>query len=116
MLLAQGRWWRASLGKGGDQVVLGFLRDGLPEDLRDLKDLKISIPLDKWNRVVKQVRVDRKLLGGILLDFAQHKDHVSIAVASDRLFGELQRVVLDATASLVESGALTLAVLDVGAD
>lgn len=116
MLLAQGRWWRASLGKSGKQVILGFLREGLPDDLRDLKDLKISIPLDKWNRVVKQVRVDRKLLGGILLDFAQHKDHVSTAVGSDRLFGELQRVVLDATASLVESGALSLAVVDVGAD
>jgi len=102
--------------KGGDQVVLSLLREGLPEDLRELEKLKITVPLDKWNRVVKQVRVDRKLLGGILLDFAQTKDHVSMAVGNDRLLGELQRVVIDATAALVESGALSLTVVDVGAD
>lgn len=114
MLLAQGRYWRASLGKAADAVALEVFKESLPEDLRDLKELRIEVPLDKWNRVVKQVRLDRKLLGGILLDFAKHKDHVSAAVASDRLLTELQRVVIDATASLVESGSLALAVVDVG--
>ncbi len=116
MLLAQGRCWRASLDKGGERVTLGLLREGLSEDLRDLEKLQFAVPLERWNRVVKQVRIDRKLLGGILLDFAQHKDHVSTVVGNDRLFGELQRVVIDATASLVESGALSLAVVDVGTD
>jgi hypothetical protein len=50
------------------------------------------------------------------LDFTNHKDQLSVAVGSDRLFSELQSVVLDATAALVESAALTLTVVDVGAD
>ncbi len=116
MLLAQGRYWRVSLTKGADQIVLGLLRENLPDDLREMREFRISVPLERWNRVVRQVRVDRKLLGGILLDFAQHKDHVSTAIGNDRLFGELQRVVIEATASLVESGALALTVVDVGAD
>jgi hypothetical protein len=114
-VLGQGRFWRASMGRGGEHVVLALLRDALPEDLRELRDFKISVPLEKWNRVVKQVQADRKLLGGVLLDFAQNKDQLSAAVASDRLFGELQRVIVDATAALVERGALALTVVDVGA-
>ena len=51
---------------------------------------------------------DRKLLGGLLLDFAKHKDRVGTAVGSDRLLSELRRVVLDATAVLIEEGALVL--------
>ncbi len=116
MILAQGRYWRVSLTKGAGSVALEMIRDLLPEELRELRELRIEVPLDRWNRVVRQVRMDRKLLGGILLDFAKHKDHVSSVVASDRLFGELQRVVLDATASLVETGTLALTVVDVGAD
>jgi hypothetical protein len=116
MLLAQGRYWQISLAKGADQVVMGLQRENLPEELRELRELKIAVPLDRWNRVVKQVPVDRKLMGGVLLDFAQHKDHVSAAVGSDRLFRELQQVVTDATLALVESGALALSVVDVGAD
>jgi len=116
MLLAQGRFWRASLAKGADTIVLALLRDVLPEELRELRELRIEIPLDKWNRVVKHVRTDRKLLGGILFDFAKQKELVSAAVGNDRLYGELQRVALEATASLVETGALALAVVDVGAD
>jgi len=116
MLLAQGRYWRVSLSKGGDQVAIGLLRDALPEELRELRDLRIAVPLDRWNRVVRQVRQDRKLLGGILLDFAQTKDHVSSAMANDRLFGELQRVVLDATIALVEAGSLVLAEGDAGSE
>ena len=116
MVLAQGRFWRASLMKGATAIALEVLRESLPEDLRELRDLRIEVPVERWNRVVKQLRTDRKLLGGILLDFAKHKDQVSAAVASDRLYNELQRVVLDATVSLVEGEELALAVVDVGAD
>ena len=117
-MLAQGRFWRAALSKSktGDQVVLGLLRDNLPEELREVRELKIAVPLERWNRVVKHVRCDRKLLGGVLLDFAQPKDHVATAVGHDRLFSELQSVLWDATASLVESGSLSLNVVEVGAD
>ena len=66
--------------------------------------------------MVKHVRSDRKLLGGILLDFAKDKELVSLAVANDRLFGELQQIVLETTASLVETGGLSLTVVDVGGD
>jgi hypothetical protein len=116
MVLAQGRYWRLSLRKGADAVSIEMLRDALPDDLREVRDLGIEVPLDKWNRVVKQVRMDRKLLGGILLDFAKNTDHISAVMASDRLYSELQRVVLDATVSLVESSSLVLTAMDVGAD
>ena len=108
MLLAQGRYWRASWSKSSDVVALALNRESLPEELREVRELRIDVPTDQWNRVVKQVRSDRKLLGGILLDYARPKDQLSAAIASDRLVGELQRVVLDATASLVETGALSL--------
>lgn len=115
-MLAQGKFWRASLSKAEDSVVLLLIKDSLPDELRDLRDLRIEVPLSSWNRVVKHMRSDRKLLGGILLDFAKNKDHVSTAMGSDRLFGELQRVASDATASLVEGGALALTLVDVGVD
>ncbi len=114
MLLSQGRFWKASFTKTSGLVTLGLQRDSLSEDLRDLRELRIEVPLEKWNRVVKYVRSDRKLLGGILLDFAKHKDHVGVAVTNDRLFFELQRTLVDATVSLVEAGTLSLGVLDVG--
>ncbi len=57
---------------------------------------------------MKNVQSDRKLLGGVLLEFAKHKERVSAAVGSDRLYLELQRVIMDATLALVEVGALTL--------
>jgi hypothetical protein len=44
----------------------------------------------------------------MLLDFASQKDLVAGVVANDRLLAELQRVVLEATAALVEAGALVL--------
>ena len=111
MLLAQGRFWEVRLAR--DSVSIALLREALSDAL---PGLEIEIPLDRWNRLVKHVLSDRKLIGGILLDFARHKDHVAIAVAQDRLFVELQRVVLDATASLVENGRLALVVVDVGMD
>ena len=113
-LLAQGRFWRASLTKTAGIITLSLHKDALPDDLKELRELRIEIPLQKWNRVVKYVRSDRKLLGGILLDFAKHKDHVGAAVSNDRLFFELQRTLVDSTVWLVEAGNLSLAVVDVG--
>lgn len=108
MLLAQGRYWRASIGKGREGVVLDLLRSSLPADLQELRDLQIEVPLAKWNRIVRNVHSDRKLVGGLLIDFAKTKELVGPAVSSDRLLAEYQRVVLDATAALVENGMLVL--------
>jgi hypothetical protein len=107
-MLAQGRCWKASLGKGC--VVFELNKAALPEELYDLRDLRIEVPLERWNRVVKNLYSDRKLLGGLLLDDARPKDRVGAAVANDRLLAEFQRLVLDATAALVESSVLTLTV------
>jgi hypothetical protein len=114
LLLTQGRYWKASFSKAAGAVALELQRDSLSEELRELRELRIEIPLDRWNRVVKYARSDRKLLGGFLLDFAKHKDHVGVAVTNDRLFFELQRTLVDATVSLVETGTLSLGVVDVG--
>ena len=111
MLLAQGRFWQVRSSRQG--VAISLLREAQSEDL---PGLEIDVPLERWNRVVKYVLSDRKLIGGIFLDFARHKDHVATAIANDRLFFELQRVVLEATASLVEDGALALVAVDVGMD
>lgn len=112
MLLAQGRYWRSirrrGSGRDGDIVALELRRAALPEELYELRDLRIEVPLAHWNRVVKLVHSDRKLLGGLLLDFARHKDRVGAAVSSDRLLAELRRVLLDATATAVEEGLLVL--------
>ncbi len=108
MRLAQGRFWRASANRGADLVTLELLKSTLPEDLTEVKQLEIEIPLAKWNLLVKHARSDRKLLGGLLLDFAKHKDRVSAAVANDPLFVELQRIIQDGTAALVEEGYLVL--------
>jgi len=114
MLLAKGRLWKISYTKSSGLVVLSMQRDSLPEDLRELRELRIEIPLDRWNRVVRHVRSDRKLLGGLLLDFATMKDQVGASVSDDRLFFELQRALIDATVSLIEAGTLSLASVDVG--
>jgi hypothetical protein len=109
MLLAQGRFWRASLNRAAGGVSLEIFKASLPEDLYDLKDLKIEVPIGKWNLAVKHVHSDRKLLGGLLLDFANHKERVSAAVGNDRLLAELRRVVLEATIVLVEEEAVVIA-------
>ncbi len=114
MLLTQGRYWRASFSKGTGLISLEMQRDTLPEELRELRELRIEVPLSKWNRVVKYARTDRKLLGGLLLDFAKRKDHVSVAVANEKLFFELQRTLVDSTVSLVEAGTLSLSAVEVG--
>jgi len=108
MLLAQGRYWRATLAKGRDTVALDIVRASLPEDLHELRDLRIDIPLAKWNRLAKHLHSDRKLVAGLLIDFAKNKEHVVAAVSSDRLLAEYQRVVLDATTALIENGVLVL--------
>lgn len=114
MLLSQTRYWRSSYTKATRIISLSVQRDSLSEDLQDLRELRIQIPLDMWNKVMKYARADRKLLGGILLDFAKHKDQVGVAVSSDRVFFELQRTLVDSTVSLVETGTLSLGVVDVG--
>jgi hypothetical protein len=108
MILARGRFWRVFTARGG--VVLDLQRASLPEELLELRDLRCEVPFEKWNRLIKNVHSDRKLLGGLLLDFAKRKESVGLAVASDRLLTELRRVVLEATAALVEEGILELAV------
>ena len=70
MLLAQGRFWRSGARKGAGTISLELRRAALPEDLQELRDLRIEVPLDKWNLVLKHANSDRKLLGGLLLDFA----------------------------------------------
>ncbi len=106
MTLTQGRYWRASLARGF--VVIEVLRSSLPDELAALRELRFEVPLRAWNRVVKHVHSDRKLLGGLLLDFATKKDRVSAAIGSDRLLTEFQRIVLDSTAALVEEEVLAL--------
>ncbi len=107
MPLAQGKYWCSNEENGA--VTLSVVNEDLEGDLRDLKDLKIVVPLEKWNSVVKYVLTDRKLLGGILLGLASPSDVVSLALASDRVFFELQRVVMEATVCLVGSELLVLA-------
>lgn len=108
MLLAQGRFWRASVARNSGVVVLELRKAALPVDLQELRDLRVEVPLEKWNLLIKNVNSDRKLLGGLLLDFAKHKDRVSTAVGNDRLLSELRRVLLDATAVTLEEGMLAL--------
>ena len=106
MTLTQGRYWRASLAR--NFVLIELLRSSLPDELAPLRELRFEIPLRAWNRVMKHVHSDRKLLGGLLLDFANNKDRVSAAIGSDRLLTEFQRVILDSTATLVEEELLVL--------
>jgi hypothetical protein len=109
VLLAQGRFWRASLVKGAGTVALEIFKASLPEDLYELKDMRIEVPLAKWNLVVKHTHSDRKLLGGLLLDFAKNKERVSAAVGNDRLLVELRRIVLETTVVLVEEEVVVIA-------
>ena len=107
-MIAQGRFWRASLNKGAGNVAIEIFKASLTEDLYALKDMKIEVPLGKWNLAVKHVHSDRKLLGGLLLDFANNKERVSAAVGNDRLLAEFRRVVLDATIVLVEEEVVAI--------
>jgi hypothetical protein len=90
-------------------VALEIFKASLPTDLYELKDMRIEVPLAKWNLVVKHMHSDRKLLGGLLLDFAKNKERVSAAVGNDRLLAELRRVVLESTVVLVEEEVVAIA-------
>ena len=114
MQLAQGRFWRVSASRGSDRISLELMKGTLPEDLAEIRQLEIDVPLAKWSLVVKNARFDRKLLGGLLLDFARQKDRVGSALSSDLLYVELQRTLLDATAALIEEGFLVLGVAEEG--
>ncbi|MEN8183778.1 MAG: hypothetical protein ABFS46_14720 [Myxococcota bacterium] len=107
MSVVQGRFWRASLSRE-EGVVLSLQRESLPADLQEIRDLQITLPLERWNPVVRNVLSDRKLLGGILLDRAQPKEGVATVIARDRLYFDLQRVLLDVTTLLLETGWLVL--------
>ncbi len=107
-LLAQGRTWRIELAKDGGSVALAPQREGLSEDLSELRDLRIEVPLERWNAVVKRARSDRKLLGGLLLDFASPQELLATAIAQDRVWVELTRVLAESTVALVEDGHLVL--------
>jgi hypothetical protein len=107
-VLAQGRYWRAALSRGRDGVVIAMVREGLPEDAVELFGLEIEVPLARWADVVRQLRPDRKLLGGVLLGFAREEEKLPRAIGNDRLFGELQRVLTEVTLGLIEEGRLRL--------
>ncbi|MCP3984922.1 MAG: hypothetical protein GY723_11070 [bacterium] len=108
MILAQGRFWRAQVRKGSQSVTLTILREDLPLEVEGVRDLRIDVPLKEWNRVVKYARADRKLLGGILLDFAKHKDRLAAAIGHDGLYLELEQLLVDVTVNLVHGGILGL--------
>ena len=115
-MLSQNRHWRVTRAKAATEIVVALEKEELPEDWREFRDFRLEIPVDRWNRVVKHVRTDRKLFGGVVLEFANQEDQLPVVLGQDRLYGELQRVVQDATSTLVESGALALTVVDVGAE
>ena len=108
MLLACGKTWRAKWIESAGTVGLEIVKGALGESSSELRELKIEVPLAKWSLVVKNVQSDRRLLGGVLLEFAKHKERVGVAVGNDRLYLELQRVIIDATLALLEAGALML--------
>jgi len=109
MSLAQGRLWRATLGRDEDSVSVALQREGLTADLAEFRDFRIEIPLARWSGLLKHRVSDRKLFGGVLLDFAQPKDLVAAVVAHDRLLHELRGVLVEATLALIEAGRLALA-------
>ena len=107
MIVARGMCWRVQ--RRGSNVVIDLQKAGLPPELYELREARFDVPLSKWNLVVKNVRSDRKLLGGVLLDYAKDKDRVNLVVGSDRLLVELRRCVIDATFALLEDECLVLA-------
>ncbi len=106
MILARGTLWRVE--QNGDQIVVDLQKPSIPDELREIRDARFDVPLARWNLVIKNVHSDRKLLGGILLDFAKDKERVNLVVASDRLLVELRRCLVDATVALLEEESLAL--------
>ena len=108
MIVARSRLWRAELAKGSDAVAVVLEREALPRELEELGDFRIELPLREWRRVLRLLRGDRKLLGGLLLDFARQKDRLSAVIANDRLYLALVDTLADATLALLECEALEL--------
>ena len=106
MLIAQGRYWRATLARKRDGVHFALAE--LPGELDELRPCRLEVPLARWNAVVKHAESDRKLLGGILHDLAPSKELVGRVVGNDRLLADLQRTLRDATVALVEAGVLLM--------
>lgn len=109
MLLAQGRYWNATLQRKTRAARIQIESENLPEDLGELREFRIEIALERWQRLVRTVYNDRKLLGGVLLEAAHPEELLSRVIATDRLAIELQRIVVDATIALVEAEALEIA-------
>jgi hypothetical protein len=107
-MLARGRYWRAELLKGSEAVGVVLERDALRRELEELAEFRIEVPLRDWRRLVHLLRGDRKLLGGLLLDFARQKDRLSAVIANDRLYLGLVETLGEATVALVECDALSL--------
>lgn len=115
MILARTRLWRAELGRSAEAVTLVLERDALPRELEEVGDFRVDVPLREWRRVVRTLRGDRKLLGGLLLDFARHKERLATVIASDRAYLGLVEVLGQATLALVECDALALGLPEAGA-
>ena len=107
MIVARGICWRVE--RQGSNVVIDLQKAGLAPEFHELREARFDVPLSKWNLVVKNLHSDRKLLGGVLLDFAKDKGRVNLVVGSDRLLVELRRCVIDATVALLEEECLVLA-------
>jgi|GEM_PF-910665 len=107
-VLARGAGWSAELPKGSRKVCLCVERDGLPRESEELRDFRIEVTLEDWARVFRLVRGDRKLLGGLLLDFARRKDRLSVVMGNDRLYRGLVGIIVEATLALVEAEQLQL--------
>jgi hypothetical protein len=114
-MLARGRFWRAELLKGNEGVAIVLERETLPRELEELAEFRIEVPLGEWRRVVHLRRGDRKLLGGLLLDFARQKDRLSAVIASDRLYLGLVEILGETTLALIEADALGLGPVEGGA-
>ena len=115
MTLARSRLWRAELLKGNEGVALVLERDALPRELEELGELGVELPLREWRRAVRTLRGDRKLLGGLLLDYARHKDRLAAVIANDRAYLGLVEVITEATLALVEGDVLDLGPAEGGA-
>jgi len=113
--LARGRLWRAERLEASEAVALVLDRDALPRELEELADFRVEVPLREWRRIVRALRGDRKLLGGLLLDFARQKDRLSAVIASDRLYLGLVEIIGEATLALIECEALQLGPAEAGA-
>ena len=114
-LRARGRYWRADLLESSGAVGVTIEREALPRELEELGDFRVEVPLREWRRLLRVLRGDRRLLGGLLLDFARQKDRLSAVIASDRLYCGLVEILDQSTLSLLECEALQLTPGEAGA-